>query len=115
MSQPQPLSDRARVQPAAPTGFTLVEALVCISIIVILLAMLLPAIGRAKESARRSLCASNQRQIVYGFLLYGAEHKRLLPPGECDNPNISYTWRTSTRTTNLMANYTAGGHAQLPG
>ncbi len=55
-------------------GFTLIELLVVISIIALLLAILLPALGKAKESARRVVCRSNLRQLTIGCLVYGAEH-----------------------------------------
>lgn len=61
------------------TGFSLIELLVVIGIIGVLLAILLPAIGRARENARRIQCLSNLKQIVNSSLLYAHENKLWLP------------------------------------
>jgi len=56
------------------TGFTLVELLVVIAVLGVLIALLLPALGRSKEQARRTVCGQHERQIVIAELMYTREN-----------------------------------------
>lgn len=65
-----------RVQP----GFTLIELLVVISIIALLIGILLPALGSAREAARTSACLSNVRQIGVASYSYSTDNKDFFAP-----------------------------------
>lgn len=58
-----------------PHAFTLVELLVVIGIIALLIAILMPALQKARDQANRTACMSNIRQLTLGWLQYATEHK----------------------------------------
>jgi prepilin-type N-terminal cleavage/methylation domain-containing protein len=60
-------------------GFTIIELLVVTSIIVLLVALLLPALARSRETARDAMCQSNSKQAVAGFITYANDNGGWFP------------------------------------
>ena len=78
-------------------AFTLVELLVVVSIIALLLAILLPALNKAKAVAVRVKCISNQRHVVLALQMYADENKGKYPTR---NPNNGYGYPHQMRRVN---------------
>jgi prepilin-type processing-associated H-X9-DG protein/prepilin-type N-terminal cleavage/methylation domain-containing protein len=76
-------------------AFTLIELLVVIAIIALLIALLLPSLNLAKEAARASMSASNQRQMALGGHSYAVENG-VYPVGK-RNSNNSWIWPSLIR------------------
>lgn len=67
-------------QPARARGFTFVEMIATFTIILLLVALLIPVFVRSRESARRTACASNLQQIGVAMHLYAQDYNGMFPP-----------------------------------
>lgn len=73
-------------------AFTLIELLVVVAIIAILIAILLPSLGRAREQAKVVACSSNVRQTALAMLMYAEESASILPYCRNLTSTVELTW-----------------------
>ncbi len=86
-------------------AFTLIELLVVISIIALLIAILLPALGAARASARNTQDLANIRSMTTASIAWSADHKGLLPEGDSPSVIASYAWMQDVTRTELIEDY----------
>ena len=91
-------------------AFTLIELLVVVAIIAVLISLLLPALGQAREMAKKAACGSNMNQIARSIYFYAQDNHSWLPAYERYTTNVWYQ-----RTGAAFGNYTynLGGIAKL--
>ena len=78
------------------TAFTLIELLVVIAIIAILAALLLPALSKARESARSTACLNNLKQLQLAWQMYADDHDDEVPNNFA--ASVGGVWRSSTNS-----------------
>lgn len=90
---------RNLISPRTHRGFTLVELLVVIGIIAVLISVLLPTLGRARDAAERTVCLSNLRQLGTAIIQYSVMYKDTALVGYFGSP------ATPQMQWNYLANY----------
>jgi prepilin-type N-terminal cleavage/methylation domain-containing protein len=88
-----------RATPRVSPGFTLIELLVVIAIIALLIAILLPALGQAREATRTVVCMSNFKQIATGYNSYAMDYKGQIWESGTDTPSWRYWYAQPTDPT----------------
>ena len=71
-------------------GFTLIELLVVMSIIILLISIIMPALGKARERGRRAKCSANLRAIGHAIYIYATTNNDYLIPGNCNASNLAW-------------------------
>ena len=82
-------------------GFTLIELLVVIAIIALLLAILVPALNKAKELGKRAVCLNHTRQLTLAWRLYADGYDGKIPQSDVDKESATYGWVARKASTSV--------------
>jgi prepilin-type N-terminal cleavage/methylation domain-containing protein/prepilin-type processing-associated H-X9-DG protein len=85
-----------------PNGFTLIELLVVISIISILIAILLPALAKARLSAQAIKCGTAVKQMGMAIEVYTHDFKGYMPAGKATHDSTTYVWSNTLHILKLL-------------
>jgi len=97
------MTDTSSCPASRRRGFTLIELLVVISVIRLLIALLLPALSKARETSRRIICLSNLRQMGIGSAVYQSENEQRPAIGIFDEAHANnWDQQASTWDNNRM-------------
>ena len=92
------MTTRASKHATRPAAFTLIELLVVIGVIAIVMSILIPALHKARETAKRTICAVHERDIGVGITMYAQQYKDLLPP-PLFRKHPGFPWRSCVAYT----------------
>lgn len=104
---------RQRLHATTGDGFTLIELLVTISMITLLVALLLPALQKARDSSIKAQCLSNKRQLNIATIGFATDNRMLMPTGMT---SASYSSsKAQNRYINTGLEFSNGLHTQYGG
>lgn len=84
-------------------AFTLIELLVTLAVVAILIGLLTPALGMARESAQRLSCASNQHSIGGAMAMFARDHRDRIPTSYFGRPDVATPQEMMAASTGILA------------